>query len=211
MAADSLGREVVRRAQDNARLSQRRAGVLVDAGHLGDAEVQDLGPERPTVLGAREDDVVRLEIPVHDPTRMSRRDASSDAEHHTHAIFGRQQIVGDRLPQRLAVQVLHDQIRSVVPRPDIVDVDHVGVVHGTGRLGLATEPRGGVGLLRLRRQQELHRDALARQQVLGREDRAHPPLTQLPLDEVLLVDELAKRRQARGLGGRGCGHFRPEP
>ena len=66
---DDLRRHVVRRPEDGPGRGHARA-----VEQAGDAEVGEAGPD-PAVEGGREQDVVRLEVPVHDAAWRARRPA----------------------------------------------------------------------------------------------------------------------------------------
>ena len=65
LAQRLLGRQVLGRAEDDARLGQRLAAPDCGCGHLGDAEVEDLDHVA-LAVALDQHDVVGLEIAVDD-------------------------------------------------------------------------------------------------------------------------------------------------
>ena len=188
-----LGRLVVRRAGG-------QPGGLDGAEHDRDAEVAEAGG-----AVAREPDVVRLDVAVHDVVgvRVGERvrDGAAGAQHirHRHPAAGRG---GERRRQRAAVHVAHDdvQLPAVVER--VEDGDHVRVVAEPGHEPrLAPHPLAHL-LARGARERPRDRDRPLERQVVGEPDLLGAAAAEQPLRPV------APGHQPRGVrrrrdGGRG--------
>ncbi|MFN7915380.1 MAG: hypothetical protein U0Q55_08565 [Vicinamibacterales bacterium] len=127
--ADLLGRHVIRRAHHHAELGQP---LLADAG---DPEVQDL---HRTVRVHH--DVQRLDVAVDDPGLVRVGEAAADLFDDAQLPpDGERRVLLDGLGQRLARDVLHDDVRPVLVIADVEDRDDVRVAQLAGRPGLALE------------------------------------------------------------------------
>ena len=129
-----LGGDVVGRADRRARGGEPR-GAARAIERLGDAEVGDLDP----AVGGDEQ-VLRLEVAVHDPEALGMREAGEDVEQHAGRLLRRQR----RLvaPQRPARHELHGDERNPVVLEEVVHRDEVRVRERPGKTGLAQEPLG---------------------------------------------------------------------
>jgi hypothetical protein len=103
VAADDLGRAVVERADEHAGLRE----PLGRRGVLGQAEVGEVDV---LVLAGRDQDVGRLDVAVHEPERMRRREAGRDLRHDPHGVGGVERALGgDERPEVRALDVAHGQ------------------------------------------------------------------------------------------------------
>ncbi len=113
---------------------------------------------------------------------------------------------GDAIGERLADELLHDQVRApVLERAEVVDLADVRVANGPCGARLLVEASNRVLLPRLVGVQHLDGDRAADGQVLRLEDRAHAALAEHAADDVLAADRLAEqiaRRALRRPGGR---------
>ena len=130
-SAHLLRRHVPDRAHDDAGTRQRgrhcRVGMSRCLRHPRQTEIEDL---RAAVPGQQ--DVLRLQIAVHDAGRMRRGQAAGD-------------LGGDveRLPQAepgVAQRLAVDELADDVALADVVDGDDIGVAQGRDGTGLDLEP-----------------------------------------------------------------------
>src|SRR6185369_2685347 len=89
---------------------------------------------------------------------------------------------------------------------EVGDVDDVLVPDARGALGLLQEPGDQVGAPREVLEQDLERDLLLDQRVLGLIDGPHPALADLPDDAVSLRKHLADQRIISRWAGVADGH-----
>ena len=178
LPAHLLGRHVAHRPENHARLgaARDRPGIRLAALRavqlqLGEAEVEDLDP---SVL--REEDVLGLQVPVHDPLFVR----GGQTLRHLHRVvdrFARRDRTRTQpAAQRLAFEKLRHDVRRAVARvrPEVVDGRDVRVVERSRRPCLLLEAFQAVGVLRERRRQHLDRD-LARKPWIARAiDLPHP-------------------------------------
>ncbi len=154
---------------------------------LGDPEVEHLGDlDDPAVdLGLHQEDVLGLEIAVHDAGAVGGGERRTDLAHDRQHLVERHRAACDALRERFALEVVEHEVRHAVRRDVVVDhPDDVGVVELGGDLGLALEPSDDVDVLELG-VQDLDRDPLARQAVVAcQKHRAHPAAAEQRLDLV---------------------------
>ena len=90
------------------------------SAELGQAEVEDL--HQPV---GGDEQVLGLEIAVHDAAAVRRRQAAGDLLGVGQRLAQRQRAVGQRRSQRLAVEQLGDDVGLAVGGADVVDGDDV--------------------------------------------------------------------------------------
>ena len=200
LAARLLGRHVRRRAHARAVLRELhlrlrltahgRGGVL----ELREAEIDDLR----RALG-RDEDVLGLEIAVHDALVVRLRERERDAARDGEEALERQRLADEVAAQRLALDELHREVRAPVRLADLVDRDEVRVRHGGRRARLAQEAGAPSGIARDLFAQHLQRDRAAEALVVGEVDDAHAAAPELGDDR-----EVVEPRADEGLrrGGR---------
>jgi len=94
--------------------------------------------------------------------------------------------------ERLAEQVLHDEVRrAVVAQADVEHLQHVLVEDLRARGRLEQEPRALARLPDVPRVQDLHGHRLAGRAVLGEEDLGHAPLAEQAAHLVAGADDHA--------------------
>ena len=99
------------------------AGLAALDLQLREAEVEDLDPP---VL--RQEQVLRLQVPVDDPLLVRRGESLRDLDGVVDRLADRERPGEQARPQRLALEQLRDDVRRVVVRPEVVDRRDVGVV-----------------------------------------------------------------------------------
>src|SRR2546425_3736232 len=80
----------------------------------------------------RDEQVLRLEITVHDSLAVRRRQATGELDRVIEQLLWRQRRA-QALAQGPPLEQLADLVRSAVVRPDVVDRHHVGMVECAGR------------------------------------------------------------------------------
>jgi hypothetical protein len=122
LAPHLLRRHVAHRPDHRARARPPREGGqaggvarvdgLLALGQLGEAEVQDL--DEPV---ARHEQVLRLQVAVHDPVLVGRGEASRDLQPVVEGAVRRQRRLAEAGPQRLALEQLRDDVVGPVLVP----------------------------------------------------------------------------------------------
>ena len=191
-AARLLGREVLRGADDRARL-----GHLARPG-ARDAEVGDLDAAL-----AVDEDVVRLDVAVDDPVPVREAQRREDLARVLDAtLTGAGPRPTIELLQRAPVEVLHRDVVRVLRLAAVVDRDDVRMVQRGGVLRLAPEPLDELLVVRVAVVEDLDRDAAAELLVLREVDVGHPAGAELADDLVAPVEERVYEGIARR--PRGC-------
>jgi hypothetical protein len=203
-AAYLLGRHEVRRPDRIATTCEREAGLseIIDGHHLRDAEVEQLHLRR-APRHAREEDVLRLEIAMHDTGRVRRLDAgehlSEEIERRVHL---ERSVARERRRERLAVEELHHDVRVRRWR-GVEHVDHVRMADATARERFLHEALAGIGVARDVVAQHLDGDAATGAVVPRLEDRAHAADAERAHDLEVRAQYVAgaQRRMGRDEGG----------
>ena len=154
---------------------------------LGEAEVEDLD-----AAVVRDEEVLRLQIPVDDPLLVRRGEPVRDLERVVGRLAGGELAAGQGRAEGLALEELLDDVGSAVYRSDVVDGGDVRVVENARRLGLLLEAAQAVGVLREGGRQDLDRDLAGETRVLRAVHLAHAPGADLA------------RGSRRGRGGFPC-------
>jgi hypothetical protein len=109
------------------------------------------------------------------------------------------------LVERLALEQLHhDERRAVGVVAEVVDLHDAGVGDRGGGARFIEEARDHLGILRERREENLHRRAATEQRVLGEVDRAHAALPE-GADDAVATDDVPQhvpRKATEGCAGR---------
>ena len=173
-AAHLLGRHVADRAENHARLGPTGHRRRVGAGALGgQPEVEDLD-----AAVARDEEVVRLQIAMHDllVVRGGQADGDLDADLDRLARRGRSSL--EPLPQRLALEQLRHGIGRSLVHADVMNGEDVRVRERRDRLGFALEAGAAIRVLRNQRRKDLDGDVAIETGVAGAIHLAHPAFTE---------------------------------
>jgi hypothetical protein len=210
IAAPLLRGHVVGRAAHQARA---RDGRLA-AHDGGEAEVHDLDQIAPRAR-ARQDDVLGLEVPVHDAQLMG---FSEGVQHRdedvAHALEGQRPLFVHDQRQVAPRQVLHRQVQDAVLGASEVDDAHaVRVVQAAGRARLLIEARDGLVVPQQVRVDDLDGDRAAERALLGAVHAAHAAHAHDFLERVRATDRAPDQRvgrAGRALLGQACPAHRAE-
>ncbi len=181
-----LGREVLGRADDRARL-----------GHLARPGARDPEVRHLHAPLAVDEDVVRLDVPMHDAVPVREAQRREDlARVLDRDVDRRGAAADDELLERAPVEELHRDVVGVLGVAAVVDRDDVRVVERSGVLGLAAEALDELVVVRVAPVEDLDRDAAAELLVLGEVHVGHPAGAELPLDPVAPVEQRVDERVA---------------
>jgi hypothetical protein len=203
--AELLGRHERQRAGD--RCHATRSGIarhrlfLLRREQRRDAEVEHFDRAL-----QRHDDVLGLEIAMHDVRGVRVRERLRDRHDELDHAAERHAAAGHHLRQLRALDVLEHHVRQAAEQLDLVDHDDVLVAASRGRARFDEKP---LGQLRRARAEELHRDAPAEPRVAREIDLAHAAAAELA-DQLVMLDAQPRRElQLRRFVGRGrAGPFR---
>jgi hypothetical protein len=175
-AVHLLGCHPKRRAHDHR--AKPRGGLR----ELGDAKVNQLDDEgKPHDLRAAEQDVVGLDVAVHESDVVRRAEPVAELGKHAAGLVPRSRApLGVALLEGLAFEQLHRD--PWVPRLRIDTRAHglndVRAPHVRGEPGFLFEPLANGGVRHVLLVQHLERAALTGADLVDRVDGAHPPLRQ---------------------------------
>ena len=210
VAARLLRREVLRRADDRARLGHVRLGAGARDAEVGHLEVAVLGHE----------DVLRLHVAVHHVAPVGGAERREDLLGEVDRLQRRQRgAPADDLLEVRPRQVLHHDVVAAVRLPAVVDGDDVRVVEAGRRRGLAAEALHELGVRGVGLGQHLHRHLAVEQAVVAQVDAGHAPGAELAAQLVAPPDQLAgleghptpRRGPAAAKSGRGRGGVMAPP
>ena len=181
-AAGLLRREVLGGADDRPHL-----GHLLGVGRPGDAEVGHL---EPALVG--QDHVVRLDVAVHHPLAVGGVERGQRLGGVVDRLgLGQRGAAGDLLLERRPVQVLHRDVRRAHGLAAVVDRDDVGMPQAGGRGRLTPEPLDEARVAGVAVGQDLDRHLAPERLVGGEVHVGHAARSELALDQVAAVEELA--------------------
>ena len=185
-----LGRDVVGRAEHAAV-----GGQAVVAQRAGDAEVGDLG----RALGV-EQDVLRLDVAVHDLVRVRAAERAGDLDRVGQRLVDRQPAEpADAVLERLALDVLEDDVGPVLVLAGVDHAHDVRVRELRDRPRLAPEALQLVGVGGHLPVQELDGDPAFEVDVEGLIDGRHPAGADLGVEPVAAAELHAHERAHREL------------
>jgi hypothetical protein len=126
-----------------------------------------------------DEDVVRLEIAMHDALRVRCTEGGQNFHHEARQRSGCQTTtLGEEIGEHLPIQELHDDVRPAVGQPvQIQDVDDALVPDQVDRPGLGKEPLDQLGAVGAVVREDLDSDAAADRRVDPFVDAAHPTHT----------------------------------
>jgi hypothetical protein len=173
----------------------------IEARHFfRQAEVQDLR----AMCGHH--DVRGFEVPMDEAHGMRRGQRRRDLRGQLAHVVNRERAPGQHFVQRLAVDVLHDEVGGAVVLRDVVEGADVRMVERRDRSRFALESTLESCVSCVLRPDELDRDDAAEPAVAGPEHTAHAAVAELPL-ELVGSDAIAGTRRLlrdRGHGARCC-------
>ncbi len=179
LAAGLLGRHVLRRAGDDAGLGQTRV-----VGGAGEAEVDELD----ALDAVLQQDVRRLDVAVDQPDRVRRLEPPGRLHADPDDLLdGQRAGPVDPVLERLAGDVLHDEVRQPARGVDGVDGDDVVVTDRRGGLALAGEPAAGRGARGQLGGEDLDRHEPIQRRVERLEDHTHPAAAD-DVDDLIRAD-----------------------
>ena len=177
LAAHLLGRHVADRSQDRARLRRARGGrraglaaVAPAAFPFREAEVEDLQPALPG-----DEDVLRLQVAVDDPLVVRGGQGLGQLHRVLHGLAHGQGARRQPLPQRLALEQLHDGVGRPGLAAEVVDREDARVRQRRHGFRLPLEAGEGLLVLREARGEDLDRHLAVELGVASAKDLAHPP------------------------------------
>jgi hypothetical protein len=137
-----------------------------------------------------DEDIRRLDVPVHDPLGVGRVQRVGNLDSEREQRIQRQRSLGEDVLQRASLEQLHRDEGTAFILVDVVDRADVRVIQGRGRARLAPEPLERV-LVAEGLGQELQGDESAQLQILGPEDDAHAAAAKL-LENAVVGNRLAE-------------------
>ncbi len=179
-------RHIGYRSDNHARECQRQIDrSCLGRGHghlrrLGQPEIEDLGLPPP-----REEDVVRLDIPVDDPSGVGDLQTLGHAQSHFEDLVQSQRFAKDALLERLAFEKLHGDEASPVLFVDVVDGANIRVIQGRSRLGFPLQTLQSLMVPGQLIRQKLQGDRALEPGVLRLEDHAHASAAELLQNSVV--------------------------
>ena len=90
--------------------------------------------------GSIDHDVVRLEVAMHDPSAVRRRQGPGGLNEHRDDLRSGARLVGEPLRQRRAFDLGHREVHAVVVQPGIEHRHDMGVVQRSKRSAFAKQP-----------------------------------------------------------------------
>jgi hypothetical protein len=189
-----FGAHVVGRPEHRAG-SRARPGSA-GAGRFGDAEIEHLGDL--SVVVTNEEDIVRLEVAVHDPLRVRLRQGTADLSNDGDKVMrGQPADARQTLAEVLAVEQFHGDVRRPVADSVIEDLNDVRASQVGGGLCLALEARLDFGKLRPLPFDELDGTRNVQPEVRRKPHRAHPAAPEQSVEAESLGDDYVRRRLYR--------------
>ena len=153
---------------------------------------------------AREEDVVALQIAVHDAEVVGARERGAHLLEDVDGARERHRAARELVRERRADEVLHDEVElAVVGLADVVDVDDVRVVDAVGGARFAQHPRAQVRLAAQVGADQLDRDDAIDEHVTGAVDDAHAAFADPRLEPIAPGNDPPERRIVV-FPGSGC-------
>ena len=154
-------------------VSTRGAFLCERLCQLGEAEVEDLH-----VAGARQEQVLGLEIAMHDAFFVCGGQAARDLHRDLHGLAHRQRPARKPVAQRLSFEQLGDDVRHSFVAAGVVDRKDVRVVQRADGTRFQLEASQPLGVRGQRGGQHLDRDLAAEARIARAVHLAHPSGTE---------------------------------
>jgi hypothetical protein len=103
-------------------LLRRKLAIESATARTQKAEIKNLRPS-----AFQHEDVTGLEVPVNDSILVGMGDSASDIDHDLHSPKKAKSRFRKQLRERVALEMLHDQVRDLLPRGDVEDRNDVVV------------------------------------------------------------------------------------
>ena len=175
LAAHLLRRHVADRAEDDAGLGgrhlERRSIFAGDRAQLRDAEVEDL---HAPFFG--DVDVLGLQIAVHDPFFVRRRESMRDLQRDVDGFARRNRSAIEAFAERFTFQQLADEKRGAVGVADVVDRQQIRMIEHACGARFLLESLQTLLVAERHRGQNFDGHIAAEASVGGAINRAHTPL-----------------------------------
>ncbi len=126
----------------------------------------------------RQEDVLRLDVPVDDPLPVGRREPFGHLKRDVEGLAQRKRSAGQKRAQRLALQKLRDDERNGALFPDVEEGEDVRMREGGDGLRLLLETGKGARVVRDDLGQNLDGHVAAQPRVPGPVDLTHSPRAQ---------------------------------
>jgi hypothetical protein len=133
----------------------------------------EVGDHHPTVVAHQ--DVVGLDVAVHDPGVVQRREAVGGVDEDTDDLTPRRRMVPPRAQTRTLDELHRDEHRVVIDAADVEHRQYVGVLDPSERLGLAEGPLAAHPITLVAVPEHLERDVPAQSRVVRRVHRRARP------------------------------------
>jgi hypothetical protein len=133
-----------------------------------EAEVKNLD-----ALFPRDEQVLGLDVTMHDAARMSGAESVGGREGELRSLPPFKRPARDSRAQRLALEQLRDCVRTTVHAPDVVNRHDVRMRERRDRACLLLEPRGGLRLRIESRGHDLQRDIASEARIVRSIHHAH--------------------------------------
>ncbi len=203
LAHGLFGRHVLRRAQGDSRLCHALSTRLLDGER--DAEV---GDECVAVL---EKNVLRLDVPMNDSTRVRVRQRVRDFARDAHRVGDRQLTLAlEAGAQRFAFDERHHVVELCGRAAAVEQRQDVRMLKARGESDLFEESLRTQHRRELR-VQYLHRDFAPVADVFGQVDGRHAARAELTLEAVTVGESRGERRRRRGHGNESAANGRQWP
>jgi len=147
---------------------------------LGEAEVEHLH-----AVSIANEDVRRLDIPMHDALGMGGLERVGELNPDVEDVYDFQRPSADSIAQRLALERFHDDERRVTVLADVVNRADGGVAERACGARLDAESFERLGFLRPACGEELERNLTSQARVFGQINHTHPAGAERAEDSVV--------------------------
>src|SRR5207244_838075 len=133
----------------------------------------------------RDEDVGRLDVPMHDPLCMRGVQRVCNLDAPLQEFSGIERAAANPMPERMALQELHHDVRLAFVLANIVNGANVRMIQGGGGAGLTAEPFERLRLVGELIGQKLKRYVAAKSCVFTSVDHPHAAASKLVMDPVM--------------------------